>query len=209
MNPVQLLQSSLNIKPDGQIGRITFGALRMKWNLTGIQLAHFLGQCDVETGGFQVFTENLNYSSSGLLKVFSRYYKDELLAIKHQRKPSVIANHVYGGRMGNNQPNDGWHFRGRGALQLTGRDNYTAFSQWAKEPQILSNPDLVATKYAFESGLWYFERNWVWKHTTDLSVEAITKISKAVNLGNANHPGTPHGLEERIKRTLHYRQFIS
>lgn len=208
MNPIQLLQQSLKLNPDGVIGRITFGALRMHWNLTGIQLAHLLGQCEHETGGFRLWSENLNYSQAGLIKTFKKYYPDELLALKHQRKPSVIANYVYGGRMGNTQPNDGWHFRGRGAVQLTGRNNYTAFANWKKDQSILTHPDQVETIYAFDSALWFFETNWIWKHTTDLSVEAITKVSKAINLGNANHSLQPNGLDDRIKKTLQYSPFL-
>ena len=209
MNPIQLLQQSLNLKPDGVIGKITFGALRMKWDLTPIQLAHFLGQCDHETAGFSVWEENLNYSSEGLLRVFPKYYKDPLLAVKHQRKPSVIANHVYGGRMGNVNPNDGWHFKGRGAIQLTGRENYTLFAKSVNDLSILQTPGLVATKYAFDSGIWFFNRNNLFKLCTDLSEETILKISRGVNLGNPNSQKTPNGLEDRKSKTLKYDHFIT
>jgi putative chitinase len=208
MNPIQLLQQSLNLKPDGVIGRITFGALRMKWNITGVQLCHLLGQCEAETGGFLLWNENLNYSAAGLRKTFAKYYQDELLAVKHQRKPSVIANHVYGGRMGNLNPNDGFHFLGRGAIQLTGRDNYTKFSQWKKDPTILTHPDLVAGVYAMDSALWFFEANRIWRYTKDLSNESILKVSRAVNVGNAMSEVTPHGMPDRIKNTLKYQSFI-
>lgn len=201
MNPIQLIQTKLGLKADGQIGRITFGALRMHWDLTPIQLCHFLGQCEHETGGFRLWEENLNYSNDGLLKIFRKYYPDNLLAIKHQRKPSVIANHVYGNRMGNSQPNDGWHFRGRGAIQLTGRDNYTRFSEWAKDPTILTNPDQVATKYAFESALWYFHERRIFRFCTSLSIGEITQVTTLIN-------GGTNGLDDRIKKTLNYQKFI-
>ena len=209
MNPVQLLQIKLNLKADGVIGPVTFGALRMHWNLTGIQLAHFLGQCEHETGGFQIWTENLNYSAKGLLKTFPKYYKDELLAIKHQRKPSVIANHVYMGRMGNNKINDGWTYRGRGAIQLTGRNNYTAFAAFKKDESILTLPDQVADVYAFDAALWYFNETWLWKHTRDLSMDSILRVSRAVNLGSASIQIEPNGLQDRIKKTLHYSRYIT
>jgi putative chitinase len=208
MNPIELLQTRLGLKADGQIGRITFGAMRMHWNLTGIQLAHFLGQCEHETGGFRLWSESLNYSSQGLLTTFRKYYADELLAIKHQRKPSVIANHVYGNRMGNNQPNDGWHFRGRGAIQLTGRNNYTAFANWKRDSEILVNPDIVATNYAFDSALWFFETNKLWKLTLDLSEKSITEVSKAINLGNPFATANPNGMKDRIEKTLKYSKLI-
>jgi putative chitinase len=208
MNPVQILQHAANLKPDGVIGRITFTALRTRWNLTGVQLAHLLGQCEHETGGFRLWTENLNYSAQALRTVFARHYPNDILAVSHQRNPELIANHVYGGRMGNNQPSDGFAFRGRGALQLTGRDNYRAFSEWKKDPSILTHPEQVATVYAFDSALWFFERNRVWRHTTDLSEQSILAVSRAINVGNANSTVMPHGLRDRIQKTLKYSAFI-
>ena len=201
MNPVQLLQDKLGLKPDGNIGPITFGALRMNWNLTGIQLAHFLGQCEHETGGFRLFEENLNYSESGLLSIFARHYSDRLLAIKHSRKPSVIANHVYGNRMGNNQPNDGWHFRGRGAIQLTGRTNYRLFAEWVKDQSVMTNPDQVANKYAFDSAMWYFQERRIFSLCNDLNQETITRVTRLVN-------GGVNGLQDRISKTLKYQSFL-
>ena len=201
MNPVQLLQEKLGLKADGNIGPITFGALRMHWNLTGIQLAHFLGQCEHETGGFRLFEENLNYSESGLLTIFPKYYPERLLAIKHARKPSVIANHVYANRMGNNQPNDGWNFRGRGAIQLTGRTNYRLFAEWIKDQSIMTNPDQVANKYAFDSAIWYFQERRIFSICTSLSIGEITQVTRLVN-------GGTNGLEDRINNTLNYQRFI-
>jgi putative chitinase len=201
MNPIQLLQDRLELKPDGQIGAKTFGALLAKWELNGIQLCHFLGQCEHETGGFQFFQEDLRYSQARLLAVFPKYYKDTLLALKHERKPSVIANHVYGNRMGNNQPNDGWHFIGRGAVQLTGRTNYRLFAEWIKDQSIMTNPDQVANKYAFDSALWYFTERNIFRLCTDLSTDTITKVTRLVN-------GGTNGLEDRIKKTLNYQQFL-
>jgi putative chitinase len=201
MNPVQLLQDKLGLKPDGNIGPITFGALRMHWDLTGIQLAHFLGQCEHETGGFRLFEENLNYSESGLLSIFARHYPDKLLALKHSRKPSVIANHVYGNRMGNNQPNDGWHFRGRGAIQLTGRTNYRLFAEWVKDQSVMTNPDQVANKYAFDSAMWYFQERRIFSLCNDLNQETITRVTRLVN-------GGVNGLQDRISKTLKYQSFV-
>jgi putative chitinase len=201
MNAVQLLQDKLGLKADGNIGPITFGSLRMHWNLTGIQLAHFLGQCEHETGGFRLFEENLNYSESGLLSIFARHYSDRLLALKHSRKPSVIANHVYGNRMGNNQPNDGWHFRGRGAIQLTGRTNYRLFSEWVKDQSVMTNPDQVANKYAFDSAMWYFQERRIFSLCNDLNQETITRVTRLVN-------GGVNGLQDRISKTLKYQSFV-
>ena len=208
MNPIQLIQKNLGVAPDGQIGKITFEALKEKWKLNDVQTCHFLGQCEHETNGFTVWEENLNYSSDGLLKIFPKYYKDPLLALNHQRKPSIIANHVYNNRMGNNQPNDGWHFKGRGAIQLTGRTNYRLFAESVNDPSIMELPNHVSGKYAFESGLWFFNENNVFRLCTNFSDETILKISKAINLGNPNSLVMPHGFSDRKLKTLKYTKFI-
>lgn len=208
MSAIKDFQLASGLKPDGTIGRLTFGAFVMAYGLTPIQAAHVLSQADHETGGFRLFTENLNYSAEGLLKTFKKYYTPEL-AKKHERKPSTIANHVYGGRMGNKELNDGWTFRGRGALQLTGRANYQAFADFVKDPRIMSNPDLVAGKYALASAVWYFERNGLLKLCTDLSETTGLAISRGVNLGNPNSTKTPNGLEDRLEKLSFYGKLIT
>lgn len=204
MTPIQLLQKQLNLVPDGIIGEKTFQKLSLKWNLNNYQLAHFLGQCEHETGGFTIWEENLNYSSEGLLKVFPKYYKDSLLAVKHQRKPKMIANHVYGNRMGNNQPDDGWLYRGRGAIQLTGRTNYRLFAEYVNDPSIMDFPNHVSMKYVFDSALWFFTENNLFRFCNGISDESILKLSKAINLGNPNSSIMPHGFQDRRSKTLKY-----
>ena len=113
-----------------------------------LRLAHFLAQCAHESGNFKVLYENLNYSSEGLLKIFPKYFKDKATADLYARKPEKIGNRVYASRMGNGDEasGEGYKFRGRGFIQLTGKDNYKAFSDYIKE-DCVANPDLVATKY--------------------------------------------------------------
>lgn len=205
---IQDFQKANNLEPDGKIGRLTFGAFGMAYNLTPIQTAHFLGQCGHESAGFKLMVENLNYSAERLLAVFGKYY-DVQLALKHERKPSVIANHVYGGRMGNERPNDGWAYRGRGPLGLTGRNNYQAFADAMDLPAIVDSPDLVASKYALSSALWFFRKNNIFSLCTDLGDATILKVSRAVNLGNANSSRIPNGLDDRIKKTIFFVQFIT
>ena len=107
------------------------------------RIAGFIAQCGHESGGFTVFSENLNYSESGLNVVFPKYFKNAgRNAKEYARNPEKIANVVYANRMGNNKPGDGWKYRGRGAIQITGKDNYTAFS---KDTGIdaVNNPDVL------------------------------------------------------------------
>lgn len=114
---------------------------------TPLRLAHFLAQCSHESGGFKRTRENLNYSADGLKKTFPKYFPDDL-ADEYARKPEKIAARVYGGRMGNGdeKSKEGYKYRGRGYIQLTGKNNYRAFDKTVND-DILSNPDLVADKY--------------------------------------------------------------
>ena len=98
---------------------------------TPLRVAHFLAQAMHESGDFSINTENLNYSAQGLLRVFPKYFPQPHLAEQYARKPELIANRVYGGRMGNGPENtgDGWKYRGRGIFQLTGKDNYRRYGE--------------------------------------------------------------------------------
>jgi len=208
VNAIQNFQFTAGLNPDGKIGRVTFGAFGMAFGLTPIQTAHILAQAHHESGGFVLLTENLNYSAEGLLRTFPKYYT-AALAKRHERKPSVIANHVYGGRMGNAGPNDGWHFRGRGPLQLTGRANFEAFAAYVSDPEIITNPSLVSTRYAFASAVWFFERNGLLKLCKDLSAGTCLAISRGVNLGNPESSKVPNGLEDRRIKLSLYAKFVS
>jgi putative chitinase len=172
--------------------------------MTPVRASHFFGQTSHETGHFKVFSENLNYSASGLLKVFPKYFKTEVEAKSYEKNPQKIANKVYGSRMGNGDEasGQGFAFRGRGALQLTGKSNYEAFSKFLNKPEIMTNPDLVATEYAFESALFFFEKNGLWaicdKGVNDDSILALTK---RIN-------GGTNGLEERKLLTKKYYEWL-
>lgn len=160
--------------------------MRCKFGIdTDAQMSHFLANVHHETGGFVADTENLNYSASGLLKVFPKYFKTFTAAKEYERKPGKIANYVYANRMGNGLPQsgDGWKYRGRGALQLTGKDNYKLFSEYVNDKEVLTNPDIVATEYFWESALFYFTRNKLWKQMKYNDPESIKAIRKAVNGG--------------------------
>ena len=156
---------------------------------TAVKLAHFLAQCGHESGGFRVVNENLNYSAKGLQGIFKKYFPTPVLAEQYQRKPEKIANRVYASRMGNGDESsgEGFKFRGRGFIQLTGKQNYTAFGKAINE-DIAANPDLVATKYPLLSAAWFFSKNCLakCKDASDASVLAVTKCVNGGTIGLAD-----------------------
>ena len=170
---------------------------------TPLRLAHFLAQCGHESGGFKVVSENLNYGAAGLQSIFKKYFTPES-AKEYQRKPEKIANIVYANRMGNgNQASgEGYKFRGRGFIQLTGKDNYTAFDKTV-EDDILATPDLVATKYPLLSAAWFFHKNGLHKIADEGATDAVvTKVTKRVNGGTI-------GLPDRIKHFNEYNNLLN
>jgi putative chitinase len=187
--------------PDSVLAQIPDTAA--KFNITNpLRLAHFLAQCGHESGGWRATSENLNYSSKGLMGIFPRYFTPAL-AEQYARKPEAIASRVYGGRMGNGPEatKEGFKFRGRGYIQLTGKDNYSAFDKFVPE-DILANPDLVATKYPLMSAAWFFNKNGLWT-ICDRGADqvTVTAVTKRVNGGTI-------GLPDRIKHFNEYYNLI-
>lgn len=170
---------------------------------TPLRLAHFLAQCGHESGGFRAVQENLNYSANGLKGIFGRYFPGNL-AESYARQPEKIASRVYGNRMGNGDEasKEGYKFRGRGYIQLTGKQNYTAFAKSIGEDTV-ANPDLVATKYPLASAAWFFSKNGLNaiadKGATD---QVVTLVTKRVNGGTI-------GLADRIKHFKEYYHLLS
>ena len=172
---------------------------------TPLRLAHFLSQTSHETGGFKAFSENLNYGSKGLLTIFGKYFKTIEKAKAYERKPEKIANLVYGNRMGNGPESsgDGWKHRGRGALQTTGKLNYQDFANFMGMPEIMSNPDLVATKYAMASAGFFFKKNNLWTICDQgSSDDVIKKLTKRIN-------GGQNGILDRIAHFKEYYKLLS
>jgi putative chitinase len=172
-----------------------------KFNITNnLRLAHFLAQCSHESGGFKAVSENLNYSADGLKKIFGKYFPGNLNE-SYARQPEKIASRVYASRMGNGDETtkEGFKFRGRGYIQLTGKSNYTNFTKFIGE-DCVSNPDLVATKYPLSSAAFFFDSNKLWsicdKGADDATVTAVTK---RVNGGTI-------GLPDRIK---HFKEYYN
>ena len=197
------LQERAGVAADGAFGPGTMKAAMTLLKLTPIRAAHFFAQTSHETGGFKAFSENLNYSAQGLQGIFGKYFPGTLEE-SYARQPEKIANRVYASRMGNGDEasGDGWKFRGRGALQLTGKSNYEAFAKYLGNNEVLENPDLVATKYAFESAMFFFERNKLWAICDKgINDAAILELTKRIN-------GGTHGLEDRKAKTYKYHQFV-
>ena len=164
--------------PDAVIQMIPDTAAKFQIN-TPLRLAHFLAQCGHESGGFRVTQENLNYSAKGLMGIFKKYFPTEAIANAYQRNPQKIANKVYANRMSNGDEasGDGFKFRGRGYIQLTGRANYTEFGKSIGE-DITNNPDIVSGKHALLSAAWFWSKNGLNKMAdggaTDAVVTTIT-----------------------------------
>jgi putative chitinase len=188
--------------PDAVLAQIPDTMQKFELN-TPLRLAHFLAQTGHESGGFKATSENLNYGAKGLLGIFKKYFPTEAKAKEYERKPEKIANLVYGGRMGNGPEasGEGFKFRGRGYIQLTGKDNYKAFDAVVPE-DILANPDLVATKYPLLSAAWFFHKNGLHKIADQGATDAVvTEVTKRVNGGTI-------GLADRIRHFKEYHALL-
>jgi putative chitinase len=189
--------------PDSVISQIPETAAKFGIN-TPLRLAHFLAQCGHESGGFKATQENLNYSAKGLMGIFKKYFPTQALAEQYQRNPQKIASKVYGGRMGNGPEStgEGFKFRGRGYIQLTGKENYTAFGKSINEDMTV-NPDKVATHYPLLSAAWFFSKNGLHKLADGGATDAVvTQITKRVNGGTI-------GLADRIKHFKEYYHLLA
>jgi putative chitinase len=150
--------------------------------------AAFIGQCAHESGNFKTLQENLNYSAKGLHATWPSRFPSEEAAQPFHRNPEKIANKVYSGRMGNTEEGDGWKYRGRGLIQLTGKDNYRLASD-ALGVDFVANPDLVLTKeYAALTAAWYWNKRGLNK---EADAKDFTGMTKKINGGTI-------GLADRV-----------
>lgn len=146
------------------------------------RLAHFFAQVLHESGGMHYDIENLNYSAKALRTIFAKYFKTDDEANLYARNPEKIANRVYCNRMGNGSESsgDGWKYRGRGLIQLTGKANYRAFADWIGDKKVVDEPDLVAAEYAVHSAIYFWDKN-------NLNIIAdkddILQLTKCINGG--------------------------
>lgn len=191
-------QKKYDLVADGIFGKNT--AKKITEVFTIKHPALFFGQVCHESRDFKLKEENLNYSRARLLEVFPKYFNKSNVD-EYANKPERIGNKVYGGRMGNNTSGDGYYFRGRGAIQLTGRNNYKNFENWlvskglCKANDIMLNPDLVWKDFYIESAIWFFDANNLWNITD------ITTLTKRIN-------GGTNGLQDRINRTNKYKAWF-
>ncbi|MCC4228374.1 glycoside hydrolase family 19 protein [Zunongwangia profunda] len=213
LTPLQQFQKSQCLDPDNDFGPLTIKAMRFHFQLTIQQTANFAGQCAHESNYFQRQFENLNYSYERLLQIFSYDFdtdRNRILSDAEKqvarilaRKPEQIANFVYANQNGNGDEasGDGWLFRGRGPLQLTGRRNYQLFADAMGDQEIMCNPDLVVTKYYFESAMWYFDNNHLWNLAKKTDLASIKQLTKRIN-------GGYHGLDDRIEKTQKFEGWL-
>lgn len=188
------INNLVGIIPSNVLDQITTVMTTFKIN-SPLRMAHFLSQCAHESWNFKATTENLNYSSQALLKTFKKYFPTEEKALQYARKPELIGNLVYANRMGNGPESsgDGFKYRGRGYIQLTGKVNYQAFDR-VVEDDIISHPNLVATKYPLLSAAWFWNsRNLNAIADTGGSDAVVTRVTRVVN-------GGTNGLSDRIKK---------
>ena len=156
------------------------------------RIASFMAQTGHESLDFTVLVENLNYSMSGLTKTFAKYFPTASMAQRYARKPEMIANRVYANRMGNGSESsgDGWRFRGKGLIQLTGKSNHMEFAK-SKGMTIDEAIAYLLTKAgAFESACWFWN-----KHNLNVLGDAgnTTQITRIINGGS-------NGIGDRLAR---------
>ena len=198
------LQQKIGVTADGAFGPGTLKAAAAHYKLNKNRAAHFFAQCAHESGNWRATSENLNYGAKGLRGIFGKYFPTDALAKAYERQPAKIANRVYANRMGNGPESSGmgFKFRGRGFLQLTGHDNFKAFSDYIGRPDVMDNPDLVAGELAIESALWFFDRNKLWGICDQgINDAAIVALTRRIN-------GGQHGIDDRKLKTKKYASWL-
>jgi putative chitinase len=164
-----------------------------------IIIAHFFSQLEHESG-LKPIQENLNYSADGLFKTFPKYFPTKGFAMQYERQPQKIANRVYANRMGNGDEasNDGFKYRGRGFIQLTGKDNYKRLSD-AYKVDFVQYPDLLLQEeYALLSAIWFWGTNGLNKFAR---LDDIVSITKRINGGTI-------GLEHRKECLVKWKKLL-
>ena len=191
------LQKKIGVTADGAFGPGTLKAAAAFYKLSPNRAAHFFAQTAHESGNFKAFSENLNYGAKGLRGIFGKYFQTDALARAYERQPQKIANRVYANRMGNGDENsgDGWKFRGRGIVQITGKHNYESFGK-AIGKNLTEVVEYVGTKMgALESACWYWNSRNI---NSAADVGDIVKMTKLVNGGTIGLEDRKHHYERAL-----------
>jgi putative chitinase len=199
---LQQIQKLKTHIPDSVLGEIPLIASKFEIN-TILRLSHFLGQCSEESGKFTKTSENLNYSAERLLQIWPKHFT-AIIAKKYAHSPQTLGAYIYANKLGNGDEasKEGWAYRGRGYIQLTGKVNYSAFAA-VIDPTIIANPDLVSTKYPLASAAWFFQKNHLNTIAdTGMTTDVLTHITKIVNGGIL-------GLSDRIIYANNFYKLLS
>ena len=188
------LQERCGVAADGAFGPNTARAIAKHYDLSPNRAAHLLGQASHESAGFTITKENLYYSTPERIQaIWPSRFKTVADAEPYAKNPQALADKVYGGRGGNN--GEGYKWRGRGFIQLTFRDSYRSFASDMRVPEVMEDPSLVETEYAFESAYWFFDKNGLFRMADNgIGTDNIKAITKRVNGGH-------HGLDDRMAQT--------
>ena len=188
------LQERCGVTADGAFGPNTARAIAKHYDLSPNRAAHLLGQASHESAGFTITKENLYYSTPERIQaIWPSRFETIADAEPYAKNPQALADKVYGGRGGNN--GEGYKWRGRGFIQLTFRDSYRSFASDMRVPEVMEDPSLVETEYAFESAYWFFDKNGLFRMADNgIGTDNIRAITKRVNGGH-------HGLDDRIAQT--------
>lgn len=161
---------------------------------TPLRVAHFLSQAGHESASFSVMSENLNYSVKGLMDVFRKYFDSEQKARQYARQPQKIANKVYANRLGNGNEasGDGWRYRGKGCIQITGKINHELYGKNIGV-DFVSNPELLLSlPYVIDCAGWYFS---VMNLLPVCDNDNVKVLTRKIN-------GGYHGYDDRVKRLM-------
>ena len=201
---MKVLQAKVGATADGAFGPNTAKAIAAHYELTPLRGAHLLGQASHESSGFTRTKESLYYSSAKRIQeVWPTRFRTVADAEPYAKNPTKLAGKVYAGRMGNINEEEAATFIGRGFIQLTGHTNYRLFAKDMRLPEVLTDPSLIETEYAFESAIWFFQTNKLFDLADKGIDEAnIRKITKLIN-------GGYHGIDDRIKQTNKIYNWLS
>ena len=192
------------LTPDGVVGENTAKKIMGVFcDCNRNYAAHFLSQTAHESMNFTRAYESFNYSTDRLLEVFGKYFSDREEAERFSGCPIDTANRVYANRMGNGseESGDGWKYRGRGVIMLTGRNNYEMFANKVGDLSIIDNPDLVAEKYYFDTAKVFFDVNNIWRYCDDVLIDNIKEVTRVIN-------GGYNGIDDRINLTRKYDKLL-